>query len=85
MITFDHILTDPEGIHARPAGNLVKAAAGFVSRLTIAKGDQRGDLKRILSVMALGAKCGDTVTITVDGADEEAAADVVRQFLKDNL
>lgn len=85
MKQFTYVITDPAGIHARPAGLLVKEAAKFASTITIAKDAKKGDLKRIFGVMALGAKKGDTVTITCDGADEEAAAQALEAFLKANL
>ena len=85
MKEFSYVITDKEGIHARPAGLLVKEAAKFASDIKVAKGDKRGDLKRIFSVMGLGAKCGDTLTVTLSGADEDAAAAAVEAFLKANM
>ncbi len=85
MVEFSYVIKDPAGIHARPAGQLVKEAAKFASGIKIAKGEKRGDLKRIFSVMGLGAKCGETVTISVEGPDEEAAARAVEEFLKANM
>lgn len=85
MKQFTYTITDPAGIHARPAGLLVKEAGKFASAITITKDAKKGDLKRIFGVMALGAKKGETVTITCDGADEEAAAQALEAFLKANL
>ena len=85
MKEFEYVITDKEGIHARPAGLLVKEAAKFASSIKVSKGDKHGDLKRILSVMGLGAKCGDTISISVAGADEEAAAAAVEAFLKAHM
>ena len=85
MKKFDHVIKDPAGIHARPAGLLVKEAKNFESGIKISKGEKSGDLKRIFAVMGLGAKCGETVTITVEGPDEEAAAAAVEAFLKANM
>lgn len=56
MEKFTYVITDPAGIHARPAGLLVKEAGKFTSKLTISKGAKKGDLKRIFGVMALGVK-----------------------------
>lgn len=80
-----YTITDPAGIHARPAGLLVKEAGKFTSALTINKGDKTGDLKRIFSVMALGVKQGEEIKITIDGADEDAAKVAVEAVLKENL
>ena len=85
MKEIKYVVTDPEGIHARPAGILVKAAAGFKSRITIKKGEKSGDLKRIFGVMGLCVKQNDEVVITFEGEDEDAAAAAVEAVLKENL
>ena len=85
MKQFTYTVKDACGIHARPAGLLVKEAAMFACSTTIAKGAKKGDLKRIFGVMALGVKKGEEVTITCEGADEDAAAAALEAFLKVNL
>lgn len=85
MKQFSYVITDKEGIHARPAGLFVKQAGKFSSKVTIAKGEKTGDAKRIFAVMGLGAKMGETVTITCDGPDEAEAAASLEAFLKENL
>lgn len=56
MKQFSYVITDKEGIHARPAGLFVKQAGKFSSKITIAKGEKTGDAKRIFAVMGLGGK-----------------------------
>ena len=85
MKEFDYIITDPEGIHARPAGLLVKEASRFQSDIQLKKDGKSGDAKRIFAVMALAAKKGETITVTVNGEDEAEAAAAMEAFLKDNL
>ena len=85
MKEFKYVVTDPEGIHARPAGILVKQAAGYQSSVKIAKGEKSADAKRIFGVMGLGVKTGEEVTITVDGADEDTAITELEAFFKENL
>lgn len=85
MKEFTYIIQDPAGIHARPAGILVKQANTFKSTIRITKADKVGDLKRIFSVMALGAKQGDTVTLHIEGEDEEQAASAIEACLKENF
>lgn len=85
MKVFKYVITDPEGIHARPAGILVKQAAGYQSSVKIAKGEKSADAKRIFGVMGLGVKTGEEVTITVEGADEDTAAAELETFFKENL
>ena len=85
MKEFKYVITDPEGIHARPAGILVKQAAGYQSSVKIAKGEKSAVAKRIFGVMGLGVKTGEEVTITVDGADEDTAITELEAFFKENL
>ena len=85
MKEFKYVITDPEGVHARPAGILVKQAAGYQSSVKIAKGEKSADAKRIFGVMGLGVKTGEEVTITVDGADEDTAITELEAFFKENL
>ena len=80
MKQFTYTITDPVGIHARPAGLLVKAVKALDSAVTIAKAD--GKSAGGAKLMAL---MGDTVTVTVEGAGEEADCAALEQFFKDNL
>ena len=81
MKAFTYVITDPVGIHARPAGLLAKKAAEFQSTVTVVKGEKRADTRRLMALMGLGIKCGDTITVQVEGADEETAAAGVQAFL----
>ena len=54
MKEFNYTITDPAGIHARPAGILVKEAKKYKSSIAILKDGKSGDLKRIFSVMFIG-------------------------------
>lgn len=85
MREFQFIITDPAGIHARPAGLLVKEAAKFTSKITISKGGKEVDLKRILGLMGLGVKQNDKVFVKCEGEDEQTACQVLEHFFKDNL
>ncbi len=85
MKEFDYTIKDELGIHARPAGMLVKEAGKFTSNITIIKGDKTADSKRLFALMGLGVKNGDTVTVKMDGTDEEAAYDSLKQFFEANL
>ena len=84
MKEFKYVVTDAEGIHARPAGLLVKKAGEFTSSVTIAKGDKSADAKRIFGVMGLGVKTGEEVTISADGADENQAVTDIEKYLSNN-
>ena len=85
MKEFSYVITDPEGIHARPAGVVVKAAASFKSAITIAKDGKEVDAKRIFGIMVLAAKQGHTVTIKADGEDEDEAIETLEKLFKENL
>lgn len=85
MKTFDYIITDNEGLHARPAGLLVKEANKFNANISIQKGEKSADAKRIFSIMSMGVKKGEKITLTFEGEDEEIAANALKQFLQENL
>ena len=85
MRTFTYTITDPLGIHARPAGLLVKAAGEFSATITLAKDGKTGDAKKIFNVMAMGVKKGDTITVTIDGSDEAEAETGLKNFFETTL
>ena len=71
METIELTVTDPAGLHARPAGMLVKCAQALESDVSVECNGKRADLKRLIAVMSLGAKCGDVLKITLSGATEK--------------
>ncbi len=85
MKEFKHVIADPLGMHARPAGMLVKACAGYASAITVTAPTGKADAKRLMAVMRLAAKQGMELTITCEGADEEKAATELQAFLAANL
>lgn len=85
MKEFKHVIQDPLGLHARPAGMLVKACAGYASSVTVTAPTGKADAKRLMAVMRLAAKQGMELTVTVDGADEDKAASELQAFLQANL
>ena len=85
MKQFTYTITDPVGIHARPAGLLVKAAKALDSTVTITKGEKSAAATKLMAVMGLGVKTGETITFTIEGGDEEASAAAMAQFCKENM
>ncbi len=85
MQEFTYTIQDADGIHARPAGLLVKEAGRFSSAITLHHEGKSGDAKRIFSVMSLGIRCGTKVRVTVEGEDEDEAAEALKKFLSENL
>ncbi|RDU69554.1 HPr family phosphocarrier protein [Helicobacter cholecystus] len=85
MKTIKHIIKDIQGIHARPAGVLVKKVGEFNSKITISHKGKQIDAKRILAVMSLGAKSGEELDFSIEGEDEQYAYETLLEFLKENL
>jgi len=85
MKEFKYTIKDPVGLHARPAGMLVKLAAPFKSTITIDTGVKQADAKRIMAVMSAGAKQGVTITCRIEGEDENEAYTALKAFFEENL
>jgi phosphocarrier protein len=84
MTKINVIITDPIGLHARPASILVQEANKFDSEITIEADGNTANLKSIMSVMAMGVKTGDEVIIGADGSDEKEATAALELVMKDN-
>ena len=87
MKKINYTVVADTGIHARPAGLLVKQAASFKSDIKILNEEngKEADLKRLMAVMALGVKQGNSIVVTVEGEDEDEAYTVLESFLKENF
>lgn len=82
---FSYTVTDAVGIHARPAGLLVKEAKKYASKIVICKDGRTAEAGKLMAVMGLGVKCGQTVEVEITGEDEDAAYEAVRAFFEKNL
>ncbi len=83
MKTFEYKITDPVGIHARPAGILVKEIKNYAgTTVTVTKGEKSVNALKLMALMSLGIKQGDTVTIRIDGDNEEEVAAKIEEFFK---
>ena len=85
MKSFSYTVKDELGIHARPAGMLVKEVKNFQSKVTLAKDGKSVDASRLMAVMGMGVKKDQTVTVTVEGDDEDAACEAIKAFFETNL
>ena len=85
MTAFEYTITDSIGIHARPAGMLAKEAAKFKSKVFLHFGDKKADARRLIAIMGMGIKHGNTVRVEVEGEDEAEAAAQIEAFFKANL
>lgn len=85
MLMFNYTIKDELGIHARPAGQLAKIAKELDSEITISLGGKSAAATKLLALMGMGVKCGDTITVTINGGDEQASQKAVKEFLEANL
>lgn len=85
MTTFHYTITDEVGIHARPAGLLVKEAKQYTEAVALSCNGKSADVKKLMALMALGVKKGMTVSVTVEGENEEDVAAKLESFFKANL
>ena len=85
MAKFTYVVQDNEGIHARPAGMLVKEVAKHKSVIMIDNGTKQVNATKLMAVMSMGVKKGHTVTITAEGEDEVEAIAAMEEFFKTNL
>lgn len=85
MKSFNYVIKDEVGIHARPASELVKEAKKYTSVITISKGDKSAVATKLMAVMSLGVKCGEEITLTVDGEDEDTALEGMKAFMESTM
>ncbi|MBQ3181433.1 MAG: HPr family phosphocarrier protein [Clostridia bacterium] len=85
MKELTYVIKDEIGIHARPAGNLVRTLKDTKSKVTIECKGKSADAKKIFSLLSLAAKCGDVIKFIIDGEDEEKVYDDLLKYLNENL
>ena len=85
MKSFEYTVKDPIGIHARPAGMLSREGKKYKSAITVIKNGKSANVLRLMALMGLGVKCGEPVTVTVEGEDEDVAFAGIKEFFETNL
>ena len=85
MKQFQYTIKDELGVHARPAGLLVKLAKQYTSAITIEKNGKTCDMRKLMAVMGMGIRHGETITVTAEGGDEAAAIEAVEKFQTENV
>jgi phosphotransferase system HPr (HPr) family protein len=78
-------LTNPVGLHARPAAKFVQTAARFASAITVrnlTRGSAPADAKAILAVLTLGAEHGDMIEISAAGPDEAESVAALKALVE---
>ena len=85
MKNFSYTIQDEIGIHARPAGILAKKAKEYTSEILLECNGKTVSVTKLMALMGLGVKCGDKVTVTVSGPDEEQACSELEQFFSEHF
>lgn len=85
MKNFKYVITDELGLHARPAGLIVKQAKLFESDITLICGEKKGSAKGLMGIMAMGVKTGMEVEVVAEGPDEDSAIEAMEEFFRSNL
>ena len=85
MKTFEYTIKDELGIHARPAGMIVKEAKKYESRICIIKEGKTAEATKLMALMQLAVKCGQTIQVEVEGPDESGACEGMKHLIESNL
>lgn len=85
MREFEYVIREDVGLHARPAGLLVREASTMSSVVTVECKGIKAEAKKLFGIMGLSAECGDTVRVTVEGKEEERDAERLRSFFEKNF
>jgi phosphocarrier protein len=78
-------ILNKNGLHARPAAEIVKIAAKFQSEITLIRDGTEVNGKSIMGVMMLAAECGATLLLRAEGADADAALDALDTLIKNKF
>lgn len=85
MVSKKVMITNPTGLHLRPAGELCRRAIAYQSSVTFKSGRTTANAKSVLSVLGACVKHGDEIELFCDGADEAEALKELSQFIEDGL
>ena len=86
MKQYIHTVKNPQGIHVRPANMIVKLAKGFSdTAITVSCNGREAKAAALMKLMGLGVKAGHKVTITTEGANEDAAIIAMSDFFQNYL
>lgn len=86
MQEFTYTIQDPQGVHARPAGELAKLAKRYSDTIiSVLKGDQGVKATQLLKLMSLGIRAGDQVTVRAEGPSEQAAIAALKDFFQERM
>ena len=74
-------IVNKNGLHARPAAEIVKISSRFQSEITLVKDGMEVNGKSIMGVMMLAAECGSAIDLRADGGDADAAIDALAMLI----
>lgn len=74
-------ISNPQGLHMRPAYLFAETASKFTSKVNLIKGDVRIDGKSVLDILTLGATQGTEILLEANGDDAQAAVDLLAQLV----
>ena len=85
MKEFTYVIKEELGLHARPAGLLVKEAKKFQSATTLAAKGKTAAAGKLIAIMSMGVKQSHDVTVQIEGPYEDAAFEALEKFFQENL
>lgn len=85
MRKFSYTINSENGIHARPAGILVKTVSQFKSDVKLYKGNKEANAKSLFSIMGLGVKDGDRINLEISGEDEDSASEKINEIFENSF
>lgn len=86
MRQFEYVIQNPDGLYAQPAVLLGKKVKEFDgAKVTVSKDGNSVLATRLMALIGLNAYCGDKITVTVEGGDEESACRAIETLLNENL
>lgn len=83
--SFEYVVVDPTGLHARPAGALAELVGGFDCKVTLCANGRRASAASPIEMLGLGASCGTVLSVSAEGTDAAAAIRAVKAFLEQTL
>lgn len=85
MVKKKIVVTNPSGLHLRPAGLLCREAMKFKSQITFGANGSMANAKSVLSVLGACVQCGDEIELICEGVDEEKAMAAIKKLIEGGL
>lgn len=85
MVSRTVVISEPTGLHLRPAGLICELSQRYQSKVVLKKGSHTANAKSVLGVLAARVQQGDEIEIICDGADEEEALDAIMKIIQDGF